>query len=138
MTYDLAIIGGGINGTGIARDAALRGLRVALFEREDWGAGTTGASTRMVHGGVRYLLYDIPTTRVSSEDAGRIRRIAVDGHYAASWFSADLPNVAGGPWRVESASVVPNKANRTSEMPSTDRMPTPETGLFEVPTRPAI
>lgn len=76
MTYDLAIIGGGINGTGIARDAALRGLRVALFEREDWGAGTTGASTRMVHGGVRYLLYDIPTTRVSSEDAGRIRRIA--------------------------------------------------------------
>jgi glycerol-3-phosphate dehydrogenase len=76
MLYDLAIIGGGINGAGIARDAALRGLSVALFEREDWGAGTTGSSTRMVHGGVRYLLYDIPTTRVSSEDAGRIRRIA--------------------------------------------------------------
>ncbi|CAN5770580.1 anaerobic glycerol-3-phosphate dehydrogenase subunit A [soil metagenome] len=76
MIYDLAIIGGGINGTGIARDATLRGLTVALFEREDWGAGTTGASTRMIHGGVRYLLYDIPTTRISSEDAGRIRRIA--------------------------------------------------------------
>lgn len=74
--YDLAIIGGGINGAGVARDAALRGLRVALFEREDWGAGTTGSSTRMIHGGVRYLLYDIPTTRASSEDAGRIRRIA--------------------------------------------------------------
>jgi glycerol-3-phosphate dehydrogenase len=70
------VIGGGINGTGVARDAALRGLRVAVFEREDWGAGTTGSSTRMIHGGVRYLLYDIPTTRVSSEDAGRIRRIA--------------------------------------------------------------
>ncbi|HEX6307439.1 MAG TPA: glycerol-3-phosphate dehydrogenase/oxidase [Longimicrobiales bacterium] len=76
MLYDLAIIGGGINGTGIARDAALRGLTVTLIEREDWGAGTTGSSTRMIHGGVRYLLYDIPTTRVSSEDAGRIRRIA--------------------------------------------------------------
>ena len=76
MQYDLAIIGGGINGSGIARDAALRGLRVALFEREDWGAGTTGHSTRMVHGGLRYLLYDVPTTRISSEDAGRIRRIA--------------------------------------------------------------
>ncbi|MBI4546025.1 MAG: FAD-dependent oxidoreductase [Gemmatimonadetes bacterium] len=76
MLYDLAIIGGGINGTGTARDAALRGLKVALFEREDWGAGTTGASTRMVHGGIRYLLYDVPTTRVSSEDAGRVRRIA--------------------------------------------------------------
>jgi glycerol-3-phosphate dehydrogenase len=73
---DLLIIGGGINGAGIARDAALRGLTVALFEREDWGAGTTGHSTRMIHGGVRYLLYDVPTTRHSSEDAGRIRRIA--------------------------------------------------------------
>jgi glycerol-3-phosphate dehydrogenase len=76
LIYDLAIIGGGINGAGIARDAALRGLSVALFERDDWGAGTTGSSTRMIHGGVRYLLYDIPTTRVSSEDAGRIRSIA--------------------------------------------------------------
>ena len=74
--FDVAVIGGGINGTGIARDAARRGLKVALFEREDWGAGTTGGSTRMVHGGLRYLLYDIPTTRHSSEDAGRIRRIA--------------------------------------------------------------
>ena len=76
MVYDIAIIGGGINGVGIARDAALRGLSVALFEREDWGAGTTGSSTRMIHGGVRYLLYDVPTTRHSSEDAGRIRKIA--------------------------------------------------------------
>jgi glycerol-3-phosphate dehydrogenase len=76
VIYDLAIIGGGINGAGIARDAAIRGLSVALFERDDWGAGTTGSSTRMIHGGVRYLLYDVPTTRVSSEDAGRIRRIA--------------------------------------------------------------
>jgi glycerol-3-phosphate dehydrogenase len=76
VIYDIAVIGGGINGAGIARDAALRGLTVALFERDDWGAGTTGASTRMIHGGVRYLLYDIPTTRVSSQDAGRIRRIA--------------------------------------------------------------
>jgi glycerol-3-phosphate dehydrogenase len=74
--YDLAIIGGGINGAGTARDAVRRGLSVVLFEREDWGAGTTGGSTRMVHGGLRYLLYDIPTTRHSSEDAGRIRRIA--------------------------------------------------------------
>ena len=74
--YDLLVIGGGINGTGVARDASLRGLKVALVEREDWGAGTTGASTRMVHGGLRYLLYDVPTTRTSSEDAGRIRRIA--------------------------------------------------------------
>ncbi|HUP88863.1 MAG TPA: glycerol-3-phosphate dehydrogenase/oxidase, partial [Longimicrobiales bacterium] len=71
-----AIIGGGINGAGIARDASLRGLKVAVFEREDWGAGTTGHSTRMVHGGLRYLLYDVPTTKHSSVDAGYIRKIA--------------------------------------------------------------
>lgn len=76
MRYDIAVIGGGVNGAGIARDAAMRGLRVALIEREDWGAGTTGGSTRMIHGGLRYLLYDVPTTRVSNEDAGRIRKIA--------------------------------------------------------------
>ncbi len=74
--YDLLVIGGGVNGAGAARDAALRGLSVALCEREDWGAGTTGHSTRMIHGGLRYLLYDVPTTRISSRDAGRIREIA--------------------------------------------------------------
>ena len=76
MVFDLVVIGGGINGAGIARDAALRGLSVAIVEREDWGAGTTGSSTRMVHGGLRYLLYDVPTTKHSSIDAGAIRRIA--------------------------------------------------------------
>src|SRR5437764_355674 len=54
-SYDLIVIGGGIVGTGIARDAALRGLRVALFEKEDFGAGTTSRSTRLIHGGLRYL-----------------------------------------------------------------------------------
>lgn len=53
--YDLVVIGGGIIGSGIARDAALRGLKVALFEKEDFGAGTTSRSTRLVHGGLRYL-----------------------------------------------------------------------------------
>ena len=53
--HDIIIIGGGINGSGIARDAALRGLRVALFEKKDFGAGTTQAPTRLIHGGLRYL-----------------------------------------------------------------------------------
>ena len=53
--YDLAIIGGGINGTGIARDAAGRGLRVLLLEQNDLGSGTSSASTKLVHGGLRYL-----------------------------------------------------------------------------------
>lgn len=53
--FDLAIIGGGINGTGIARDAAGRGLRVLLVEMNDLGSGTSSASSKMIHGGLRYL-----------------------------------------------------------------------------------
>jgi len=53
--YDLAIIGGGINGTGIARDAAGRGVRVLVLEQNDLGSGTSSKSSKLVHGGLRYL-----------------------------------------------------------------------------------
>lgn len=53
--FDLLIIGGGINGAGIARDAAGRGLSVCLVEQDDLAAHTSGASTKLVHGGLRYL-----------------------------------------------------------------------------------
>ena len=56
-TYDLAIIGGGINGCGIARDAAGRGLSVFLCEQNDLASGTSSASTKLIHGGLRYLEY---------------------------------------------------------------------------------
>ena len=54
-TFDVLVIGGGINGAGIARDAALRGLSVALIERDDFASGTSSRSSRLIHGGVRYL-----------------------------------------------------------------------------------
>lgn len=54
-TFDVLIIGGGITGAGVARDAALRGLNVALVERDDFAGGTSSRSSRLVHGGVRYL-----------------------------------------------------------------------------------
>ncbi|MBV9619757.1 MAG: FAD-dependent oxidoreductase, partial [Gammaproteobacteria bacterium] len=54
---DLLIVGGGINGCGIARDAAGRGLRVVLCEQDDLGAHTSSASTKLIHGGLRYLEY---------------------------------------------------------------------------------
>jgi len=57
MTYDLLIIGGGINGTSIARDAAGRGLKVLLCERDDLAGHTSSASTKLIHGGLRYLEY---------------------------------------------------------------------------------
>ncbi|NKJ42173.1 glycerol-3-phosphate dehydrogenase [Novosphingobium sp. SG720] len=56
-SYDLLIVGGGINGAGIARDAAGRGLSVLLVEQDDLAAHTSSASTKLVHGGLRYLEY---------------------------------------------------------------------------------
>ncbi|SLM40386.1 glycerol-3-phosphate dehydrogenase [Lasallia pustulata] len=55
MEYDLLVIGSGATGSGIALDAATRGLRVAVVERDDFGSGTSSKSTKLVHGGVRYL-----------------------------------------------------------------------------------
>jgi glycerol-3-phosphate dehydrogenase len=55
--FDLVVIGGGITGAGIAWDAALRGLTVALIEKEDFGSGTSGGSSKLVHAGIRYLAY---------------------------------------------------------------------------------
>ena len=53
--FDLLVIGGGITGAGVARDAAMRGLRTALVEQDDFASGTSSRSSRLVHGGVRYL-----------------------------------------------------------------------------------
>ena len=53
--FDIAVIGGGVNGCGVARDAAGRGLSVLLAERDDLGSGTSSASTKLIHGGLRYL-----------------------------------------------------------------------------------
>ena len=53
--FDLIVIGAGINGAGVARDAAMRGLKVCVLEKADIGGGTSSASTRLIHGGLRYL-----------------------------------------------------------------------------------
>src|SRR5207253_4568677 len=53
--FDLLVIGGGATGSGVAWDAALRGYTVALLEREDFAAGTSSRSSRLIHGGLRYL-----------------------------------------------------------------------------------
>ena len=54
-TFDVVVVGAGVNGCGVARDAAMRGLRVLLVDKGDIAAGTTAASTRLIHGGLRYL-----------------------------------------------------------------------------------
>ena len=53
--YDLIVIGGGITGSGIALDAASRGMKVLLLDKQDFAAGTSSRSTKLIHGGLRYL-----------------------------------------------------------------------------------
>ena len=55
QTYDLVIVGGGITGAGVARDAASRGMKVALIEARDFSEGTSSRSSKLIHGGIRYL-----------------------------------------------------------------------------------
>jgi glycerol-3-phosphate dehydrogenase len=75
--YDLLIIGGGVNGCGIARDAAGRGLSVLLVERDDLAAHTSSASTKLIHGGLRYLeQYEFRLVREALAEREVILRIA--------------------------------------------------------------
>ncbi len=76
-TFDLLVIGGGINGTGIARDAVGRGLRVLLCEKGDLAEATSSSSTKLIHGGLRYLeYYEFRLVREALMERERLLRIA--------------------------------------------------------------
>ncbi len=75
--FDLLIIGGGINGCGAARDAAQRGLKVALVEQRDWASGTSSRSAKLVHGGLRYLAtFQLGLVRESTAERAVQTRVA--------------------------------------------------------------
>ncbi|MDK9694875.1 MAG: glycerol-3-phosphate dehydrogenase [Siculibacillus sp.] len=77
MMYDLAVIGGGVNGCGIARDAAGRGLKVHLSEMNDLASGTSSWSTKLIHGGLRYLeFYEFRLVRESLVEREIVWRMA--------------------------------------------------------------
>ena len=74
---DLLVIGGGINGVGIARDAAGRGLKVALVEKDDLASATSGWSSKLIHGGLRYLEhYEFRLVRESLHEREVMLRLA--------------------------------------------------------------
>jgi glycerol-3-phosphate dehydrogenase len=76
-TFDVLVIGGGIYGAWTAYDAALRGLSVALIEKTDWAAGTSSASSKLIHGGLRYLEhYDFGLVRDALAERRRLHRLA--------------------------------------------------------------
>ena len=94
-TFDLVIIGGGITGAGIARDAAMRGLSVALLEKSDFAAGTSSRSSKMIHGGLRYLKYlQIRLVKESLREREVLLKIAP---HLVHPFPYILPVYEGGP-----------------------------------------
>ena len=77
QAFDVLVVGGGVIGAGVARDAARRGLRVAVFEQEDFGSGTSSGSTRLIHGGLRYLeMLDFGLVRLDLREREILLRIA--------------------------------------------------------------
>ena len=75
--YDVVVLGGGIAGAGVARDLALRGVSVALVEKADFASGTTSRSSKLIHGGLRYLeLGDVALVRESLRERETLRRLA--------------------------------------------------------------
>ncbi|HSP09159.1 MAG TPA: glycerol-3-phosphate dehydrogenase/oxidase [Candidatus Dormibacteraeota bacterium] len=104
--HDVCVIGGGVTGAGIARDLSLRGLSVLLLEKGDWGGGTSGASSWMIHGGPRYLEFDWDTTRTSTKDAGYIVSIARNLVYRVVFIIPVLPHDRNNIERMETAMEV--------------------------------
>lgn len=93
-SWDVLVIGGGITGAGIALDAASRGLKTALIEKSDFSSGTSSRSSKLIHGGLRYLReFQFKTTLEASREKNRLRKLAPH-------LVEDLPflfPVAGGP-----------------------------------------
>ena len=104
--YDVVVIGGGVTGAGVARDLSLRGLSVLLLEKGDWGAGTTGSSSWMIHGGPRYLEFDWNTTKLSTQDAGYIVTIARNLVYRVVFLIPVMPHDKNNIERMETAMEV--------------------------------
>ncbi len=93
ITYDIAVIGGGVNGCGIARDAVGRGARVLLLEAADLASGTSSASTKLIHGGLRYLEhYEFALVREALSERERLWSIAPHIIWPMRFV---LPHVAG-------------------------------------------
>ena len=111
--FDLVVIGGGITGAGIARDAALRGLSVALVEARDFASGTSSRSSKMIHGGLRYLAQgDIALVREAASERQVMRRIAphltrLSNFLIPTTSLAMITKLRAGLWTFEKLGSVP-------------------------------
>lgn len=111
--FDLLVIGGGITGCGIALDAAARGLRVGLIERGDFAAGTSSRSSKLIHGGLRYLRhFQFKVTLQASREKSLLKRLAP--HLVEDlpfvlpfWNPGARPALAAGLWIYDAAAGFP-------------------------------
>lgn len=121
--YDLAIIGAGINGAGIARDAALRGLRLVVLEQNDLCSGTSAASSRLIHGGLRYLEYgEIPLVYESLHERRNLRKIAA---HLVRPIRINIPiyeSAKRGPWLVRLGMIAYDILSMGKVMPRHDML----------------
>jgi glycerol-3-phosphate dehydrogenase len=101
LSVQVLVVGGGINGAGVARDLALRGVSCALVERRELGSGTSWASSGMIHGGLRYLQRDPEVTLHSCVDSGAIQRIAPHLVFRIPFLMPVFPEDPIGPELVE-------------------------------------
>jgi len=124
--HDVVIIGGGVTGAGVARDLSLRGLSVLLLEKGDYGAGTSGASSWMIHGGPRYLEFDWDTTRLSTRDAGYIVTIARNIVYRVAFVIPVMPHDKNNIERMETAMEVYDRFQPLKKSHSHVRLTTEE------------
>jgi glycerol-3-phosphate dehydrogenase len=112
-SFDLLVLGGGITGCGIALDAASRGMKVALIERDDFSSGTSSKSSKLIHGGLRYLRQlQFKVTLEASREKARLKRMAP--HLVEDlpfllplWTRAARPMISSGLWIYDAAAGFP-------------------------------
>ncbi|HEX3303267.1 MAG TPA: FAD-dependent oxidoreductase, partial [Thermomicrobiales bacterium] len=131
--FDLIVIGAGINGAAIARDAAMRGLSVCLLEMNDLASGTSAWSSRLVHGGLRYLEhYELGLVRESLRERERLLRNAP---HLVSPLPMVVPIQEGakrGPLLIRAGMVLYDILSYDKSLPL-HRMLSPEKALDRVP-----
>src|SRR5687767_13353417 len=131
--FDVIIIGLGINGAGIARDAAMRGLQVLLLDKGDIGGGTTSWSTRLIHGGLRYLEHgELGLVRESLRERETLFHIAPHLVRPLPILLPIYEQAARGPWTIRAGMIAYDLLSLGKSLPR-HRMLTPDEALEQAP-----
>src|SRR3954470_10907265 len=135
--YDLLIIGGGIHGAGIARDAAGRGLNVALCEAGDFAGATSSASSKLIHGGLRYLEYgDVRLVRDALHERETLLRIAPHISRSLRFVLPHVPHLRPA-WMIRLGLSLYDHLHLRTALPASHRVDL-RTSAYGAPLAPAI